>query len=81
MNDINGYWKNDIHYCYKGHETVYQLMSGGKEFYCEECDYNGFYPNGGPDSPRKLLAEGKFDEFRARMLEELERRKRNEGIL
>jgi len=73
---MSGYWLDNVHYCPTGHETVYQLFSGGAEFWCHECDYGGLYPKEGrPDSPSKMLADGRIDEFRAHMNAELEKRK------
>ena len=71
-------WFSDggTHYCPSGHKTVYQLFSGGKEWWCGECGYSGIYPEvGRPESPAKMLADGRIDEFKAAMKIELEKRK------
>ena len=74
---MSGYWQDDIHYCPDGHETVYQLFSGGREWWCNECDYSAFYPEKNrPESPAKMLADGRIDEFRKVINEELEKRKK-----
>lgn len=76
--EYNGYYDDEdgTHRCPKGHKTVYQLFSGGNEFYCEECDYNGIYPPGEPRIRAHLLRtpEG-IEQFRKEMNEELERRR------
>jgi len=74
----NGYYDEDdgFHRCYKGHKTVYQLFSGGREFYCEKCDYVGFYPPGEVRIRAHLLQTPEGVEiFKKEMREELDRRK------
>lgn len=57
-------------------ETVYQSFSGGREWYCPGCKADGSYPEGAAPPRVQLLAEGRFDELRAEMREELRRRTR-----
>lgn len=75
--DYKGWWDESIHYCPDGHETVYQTLSGGEEWWCEICEVRNYYPKEGrPESPAKMLAEGRIEEFRALMNAELEKRKK-----
>lgn len=62
-----------------GKETVYQVFSGGKEWYCPHCDMNGEYPEDETPPRLKLLQtpEGRIA-LRAQMDQELARR-RDEG--
>lgn len=44
------------HLCPGCHEpTVYQLFSGGREWYCGTCDMDGQYPDGRAPSRAALL--------------------------
>lgn len=55
-------------------ETQYQSFSAGREYYCPQCDDTHLYPEG--EAPRRvqMIADGKFDELRAEMRDELNRR-------
>lgn len=58
-----------------GKKTVYQLFSGGREWYCESCDETGEYPEG--ETPRRvklLQSEAGRSALRAEMAQELARR-------
>lgn len=75
---MSGYYSEEGHRCDEGHLTQYQLFSGGREFYCPECDYQAFYPQ--TDIPMiraQLLAFGSegIRQFKKEMKEELEKRK------
>lgn len=68
-------------------DTCYQLFSGGKEYYCMDCEYIGSYPlidNLAPEQiaklPRAILLQNPDGHvaIRAQMDQELERL-RNEG--
>lgn len=60
--------------------TVYQVFSGGKEWYCEPCDMNGEYPEGQTPRRVKMLQspEG-IAALRAEMGQEMARRRDEEG--
>jgi hypothetical protein len=55
-----------------GTNTVYQAFSGGREYYCPDCGYDGPYEIG--DAPRRvqMIADGKFDELREEMHKHLD---------
>jgi hypothetical protein len=59
-----------------GTNTTYASFSGGREYYCEDCDDNFPYEPG--EAPRRIqmIADGRFEELRAEMREELARRER-----
>lgn len=60
-------------------ETQYQSFSGGREFYCPQCDDTHPYQEG--DAPRRvqMLADGKFDELHAEMRDHLEKKRNPNG--
>lgn len=58
-----------------GELTVYQSFSGGREFYCKGCDNHGMYEAGEAPPRAQMLADGRVDELRAQMREEIVRRK------
>jgi 8-oxo-dGTP diphosphatase len=55
--------------------TTYQSYSGGREFYCPGCGNHGLYEPG--EAPRRvqMLAEGRIEELRVEMREEIARRR------
>lgn len=56
--------------------TTYQRFSGGREYYCAKCDDHGMYQEGDVRPPRvQMLADGKVDELRGEMREEIAKRK------
>lgn len=60
-------------------ETVYQPFSGGREWYCENCQSNGPYPDG--QAPRRaglLQSEAGRVALRAEMDQELAKRRNEE---
>ena len=80
--DYRGWWNDSIHYCPNGHKTRYQILSGGEEWWCEVCEVRNYYPREGrPESPAKMLSEGRIDEFRAHMEIELEKERQNELLV
>ena len=75
--DYNGYFDEDgLHRCHKGHKTVYQLFSGGTEFYCKECDDIGTYPDDQVRIRAQLIkSEEGRKQLRLEIAEEIERRR------
>lgn len=74
----NGYYAEDgRHVCRCGAHTRYAAMSGGREFYCEGCGNNGFYPDGDGGPRARLLDAGPdgIALLRAQMDQEIARRK------
>lgn len=71
-----------MHYCPADHATVYQMFSGGKEWFCQECYsagaeiYEGPYPaapiEAGPRA-RLLSVPGGFEQLKEQMQNEFER--------
>lgn len=57
-----------------GTDTQYQAFSGGREYYCSDCDEVWPYAEG--EAPRRvqMIADGRFEELRAEMGAELDRR-------
>lgn len=64
------------HICGCGEPTHYAAFSGGREFYCEACDDNGYYPEGDGGPRARLLDQGAdgVAVLRAQMDQELARR-------
>lgn len=58
-----------------GEPTVYQSFSGGREFYCAACDNHGMYEQGEAPRRAQMLADGRVDELRTEMRQEIARRK------
>jgi hypothetical protein len=59
-----------------GGGTQYQMLSGGREWYCPACDTNGEYPAEGEGLPRATLlrnGEAGLTALRAQMDQELAR--------
>ena len=56
-----------------GTNTVYQAFSGGREYWCPDCDYSGPYAT--DDAPRRvqMIADGQFDKLKEEMHEYLDR--------
>lgn len=50
-----------------GTKTTYALFSGGREYYCEDCDDNFPYEEGQAPRRVQMIADGKFAELRAEM--------------
>lgn len=50
-----------------GINTTYTLFSGGREYYCEDCDDNFPYEKGQAPRRVQMIADGKFAELRAEM--------------
>jgi len=56
-------------------ETVYQVFSGGREWYCESCEDSGYYPAGEvPRRAQMLQSPEGVIALRAEMDQELARR-------
>lgn len=55
-----------------GTKTTYALFSGGREYYCEDCDDNFPYEEGQAPRRVQMIADGKFAELRAEMRQERE---------
>lgn len=75
---MSGYYDPDgRHHCPCGAESVYQMFSGGREFYCPDCEMQAFYPEGKGGPRVRLLAEadGAF-KLRRMMYDEIGRRQR-----
>jgi hypothetical protein len=67
---VSGYYRESDgkHICDCGAETVYQSLSGGREYYCENCENQGLYPEGeGGPRARILTQPGGADIIRAQM--------------
>jgi hypothetical protein len=65
------------HYCDCGAPTVYQMFSGGEEFYCESCGNQARYPEGEGGPRARLLAEPDgAPKLRRMMYDEIARRKK-----
>jgi hypothetical protein len=58
-----------------GTNTTYALFSGGREYYCEDCDDNFPYEEGQAPRRVQMIADGKFDELREEMREHLAEQK------
>jgi hypothetical protein len=74
----NGYYREDgKHVCRCGVLTRYQILSGGREFFCEACGTNGIYPEGDGGPRARLLDQGPdgIALLRAQMDQEIARRK------
>ena len=54
-----------------GGNTVYAAFSGGKEYYCYDCQDNASYEPGEAPRRAQMLADGRLDELRAEMREHL----------
>ena len=74
---MSGYYADDgTHHCDCGAATVYQMFSGGKEFYCGECGNQAYYPDGEGGPRARLLSEPDgAPKLRRMMYEEIARRK------
>jgi hypothetical protein len=55
-----------------GSKTTYALFSGGREYYCEDCDDNFPYEEGAAPRRVQMVADGRFAELRAEMRQERE---------
>ena len=60
-----------------GQNTCYQSFSGGREYYCSDCDDTFPYQPGEAPPRVQMLADGRFDELRAEMRAEMDRRSGN----
>jgi hypothetical protein len=59
-----------------GGGVVYQSFGGGREWYCPACDITGAYDEDAERPPRvQMLADGHYDELRADMHQEIQRRR------
>lgn len=59
-----------------GNKTTYQAFSGGKEWFCDECQETGYYPEGQAPSRAQLLqTEAGRITLKAEMDQELARRR------
>jgi hypothetical protein len=74
---IGSYDAEGRHVCECGALTRYASMSGGQEFFCEQCGTDGYYPEGVGGPRARLLAQGPEGValLRAEMDQELARRK------
>lgn len=61
-----------------GTNTIYSMFSGGKEYYCSDCDDNAAYEPG--EAPRRvqMIADGRIAELRAEMDEHLDSLKKRD---
>ena len=75
---VSGYYdESGSHRCETcDRPTVYQSFSGGREFYCLHCDYDGLYPDGEGGPRARLLSEpdGAY-KLRRQMYDEIAKRK------
>jgi hypothetical protein len=56
-----------------GGPVAYRSFSGGREWWCP-CGADGFYDEDAERPPRvQMLADGRYDELRAEMHQEIER--------
>lgn len=58
-----------------GNPTRYQSFSGGREWWCDTCKGDGMYEEGEAPPRLQMLADGRIDELRAEMHEEIAHRK------
>jgi len=65
------------HRCWScgGTNTTYAVFSGGREYYCEDCDDKFPYEEGTAPRRVQMIADGKFAELREEMHEHLDRHK------
>jgi len=54
-----------------GENVTYQAFSGGREFYCRDCESAHPYPEELLPPRLKLLREGRIDELRAQLRAEM----------
>lgn len=70
------YDESGKHICSCGKPTTYQILSGGKEFYCKTCGNNGYYPEGEGGPIARLLAGSESDRERLKQMVYAEIKKR-----
>lgn len=58
-----------------GANTSYQLLSGGREYYCSDCESEFPYRDDERPPRLQLMVDGRWDELRADMEEHFRRRK------
>lgn len=62
---------------YCGADTEYKMFSGGREWYCPDCESQGDYPEEAAGLPRATLLRTEFGRavLQAQMDQELARRR------
>lgn len=64
--------KQICHSC-ESDNTQYALFSGGREYWCLECDSDGLYDDDSRPPRVQMLVDGKIDELRQEMNNHLDR--------